>query len=63
MEPESSKAEAKDSANDEDDDDEEEEEDGPHKGDADEGSSTSRLGAENMKQEGDEEQESKDNSG
>ncbi|KAM9847780.1 AT-rich interactive domain-containing protein 4B [Aulostomus maculatus] len=43
--------------------DEDEEGDGPHKGDADEGSSTSRLGAENMKQECDEEQESKDNSG
>lgn len=63
VEPESSKAEGKDSANDEDDDDDEEEEDGPHKGDTDEGSSTSRLGGENMKQERDEEQESKDNSG
>ncbi|XP_053188701.1 AT-rich interactive domain-containing protein 4B [Scomber japonicus] len=63
-EPESSKVEAKDSANDEDEDDEEEEEeDGPHKGDTDEGSSTSRVGAENVKQECDEEQESKDNSG
>ncbi|XP_062285915.1 AT-rich interactive domain-containing protein 4B isoform X2 [Scomber scombrus] len=62
--PETSKAEGKDSANEEDEDDEEEEEeDGPHKGDTDEGSSTSRIGAENVKQECDEEQESKDNSG
>uniref|UniRef100_A0A7N8X7H9 AT-rich interaction domain 4B n=1 Tax=Mastacembelus armatus TaxID=205130 RepID=A0A7N8X7H9_9TELE len=43
--------------------DDDNEEDGPRKGDADEGSSTARLGAENMKQEQDEEQESKDNSG
>ncbi|XP_024152287.1 AT-rich interactive domain-containing protein 4B isoform X1 [Oryzias melastigma] len=39
------------------------EEDGPLRRDAEEGSSTSRLGAENIKQEHDEEQESKDNSG
>ncbi|XP_070696821.1 AT-rich interactive domain-containing protein 4B isoform X4 [Pempheris klunzingeri] len=58
MEPEPSNTEGKDSGNDED-----EESDGPLKGDADEGSSTARLGAENMKQERDEEQESKDNSG
>ncbi|XP_026164619.1 AT-rich interactive domain-containing protein 4B isoform X2 [Mastacembelus armatus] len=58
MEPEPPKPEAKDSGNDDDN-----EEDGPRKGDADEGSSTARLGAENMKQEQDEEQESKDNSG
>ncbi|XP_039994756.1 AT-rich interactive domain-containing protein 4B isoform X3 [Xiphias gladius] len=58
LESEPSKTEGKDSANDDDD-----EEDTPHKGDADEGSSTAHLGAENMKQELDEEQESKDNSG
>ncbi|XP_069001140.1 AT-rich interactive domain-containing protein 4B isoform X4 [Embiotoca jacksoni] len=58
MESEPSKTEGKDSINDVDD-----EEDGPHKGDADEGSSTSRLGADGLKQERDEEQESKDNSG
>ncbi|XP_023267588.1 AT-rich interactive domain-containing protein 4B isoform X1 [Seriola lalandi dorsalis] len=58
MESEPSKTEGKDSTNDEDD-----EEDAAHKGDADEGSSTAHLGAENMKQECDEEQESKDNSG
>ncbi|XP_069546189.1 AT-rich interactive domain-containing protein 4B isoform X3 [Brachyistius frenatus] len=58
MESEPSKTEGKDSVNDVDD-----EEDGPHKGDADEGSSTSRLGADGLKQERDEEQESKDNSG
>ncbi|XP_044070474.1 AT-rich interactive domain-containing protein 4B isoform X3 [Siniperca chuatsi] len=58
MESEPSKTEGKDSGNDDDD-----EEDGPLKGDADEGSSTARLGAENVKQELDEEQESKDNSG
>lgn len=52
------KTEGKDSGN-----DEEEEEDSPLKGDADEGSSTARLGAESVKQEPDEEQESKDNSG
>ncbi|XP_071337235.1 AT-rich interactive domain-containing protein 4B isoform X2 [Trachinotus anak] len=58
MEPEPSKTEGKDSTNDDDD-----EEDAAHNGDADEGSSTAHLGAENMKQEHDEEQESKDNSG
>ncbi|XP_008301367.1 AT-rich interactive domain-containing protein 4B isoform X3 [Stegastes partitus] len=58
MESEPLKSEGKDSGNDDDD-----EEDGPHKGDADEGSSTSRLGADSMKQEPDEEQDSKDNSG
>ncbi|XP_040905117.1 AT-rich interactive domain-containing protein 4B isoform X3 [Toxotes jaculatrix] len=57
-ESEPSKTDGKDSTNDDDD-----EEDAPNKGDADEGSSTAHLGAENMKQEGDEEQESKDNSG
>lgn len=62
MESEPSKTEERDSGNDDDDDDEDEE-DGPLKGDADEGSSTARLGAESMKQEPDEEQESKDNSG
>ncbi|XP_070772205.1 AT-rich interactive domain-containing protein 4B [Enoplosus armatus] len=55
---EPSKTEAKDGGN-----DDEDEEDGPLKGDADEGSSTARLGAESVKQEPDEEQESKDNSG
>lgn len=64
MEPEPSKTEGKDSENDDDDDDnDDEEEGGPLKGDADEGSSTARLGAENIKEERDEEQESKDNSG
>ncbi|XP_022046968.2 AT-rich interactive domain-containing protein 4B isoform X1 [Acanthochromis polyacanthus] len=58
MESEPPKTEGKDSRNDDDD-----EEEGPHKADADEGSSTSRLGADAMKQERDEEQESKDNSG
>ncbi|XP_051285090.1 AT-rich interactive domain-containing protein 4B isoform X1 [Dicentrarchus labrax] len=58
MEPEPSKTEGKDSGNDDDDED-----DGPLKGDADEGSSTARLGSEDVKQECDEEQESKDNSG
>ncbi|XP_032396587.1 AT-rich interactive domain-containing protein 4B isoform X7 [Etheostoma spectabile] len=62
MEPDPSKTEGKDSGNDEDDDDDDEE-DGPLKGDADEGSSTAHLGAENMKEERDEEEESKDNSG
>lgn len=57
-EPEPSNIEGKDSGNDDDDED-----DSPLKGDADEGSSMNRLGAENMKQECDEEQESKDNSG
>ncbi|XP_005742501.1 AT-rich interactive domain-containing protein 4B isoform X2 [Pundamilia nyererei] len=58
-ESETSKSEGKEGGNDGDD----EEEDGPHKADADEGSSTARLGAEDMKEEHDEEQESKDNSG
>uniref|UniRef100_UPI0037E76BFC AT-rich interactive domain-containing protein 4B isoform X2 n=1 Tax=Semicossyphus pulcher TaxID=241346 RepID=UPI0037E76BFC len=58
MEPEPSQMEEKESGN-----EEEDEEDGPTKGDADEGSSTALLGAENVKQEHDEEQESKDNSG
>ncbi|TNN62678.1 AT-rich interactive domain-containing protein 4B [Liparis tanakae] len=51
--------------NDENDDNEDldPEEEGPLKGDADEGSSTARLGAENIKEERDEEPESKDNSG
>uniref|UniRef100_A0A3B5QXI1 AT-rich interactive domain-containing protein 4B n=1 Tax=Xiphophorus maculatus TaxID=8083 RepID=A0A3B5QXI1_XIPMA len=58
-ESEPSKTEGKDA----DDDDEEEEEGGASKADADEGSSTSRLGGDNMKTEQDDEQESKDNSG
>ncbi|XP_069395374.1 AT-rich interactive domain-containing protein 4B isoform X3 [Paralichthys olivaceus] len=44
-------------------DDDDGEEDAPHNGDAEEGSSTAHLTAENLKQELDEEQESKDNSG
>ncbi|XP_062256394.1 AT-rich interactive domain-containing protein 4B isoform X1 [Platichthys flesus] len=44
-------------------DDEDGEEDAPHNGDAEEGSSTAHLAAEHVKQELDEEQESKDNSG
>uniref|UniRef100_A0A4W6CJD5 AT-rich interaction domain 4B n=1 Tax=Lates calcarifer TaxID=8187 RepID=A0A4W6CJD5_LATCA len=52
------KTEGKDGANDDDD-----EEEAARKGDADEGSSTAHLGAEIVKQEHDEEQESKDNSG
>lgn len=52
------KAEAKSSRS-----EEEDEDDGPLRRDAEEGSSTSRLGPENVKQEHDEEQESKDNSG
>nr|XP_057914053.1 AT-rich interactive domain-containing protein 4B isoform X2 [Doryrhamphus excisus] len=67
---ESSKAEGKDSIGDNNDDNEEEEEEEeeeedntPPSGDADEGSSTSRLGSESIKQEHDEERESKDNSG
>ncbi|XP_063730620.1 AT-rich interactive domain-containing protein 4B isoform X2 [Eleginops maclovinus] len=59
-EPEPSKTDGKDSDVNDDDDDEE---DGPLNGDADEGSSTARLGAESLKEEPDEEQESKDNSG
>lgn len=59
MESEPSKTDKEDSRNDDDDD----EDDGAQKGDADEGSSTARLGAENVTQEQDEEQESKDNSG
>nr|XP_033468835.1 AT-rich interactive domain-containing protein 4B isoform X3 [Epinephelus lanceolatus] len=59
MEPEPVKMEGKESGIDEDDD----EDDSPLKGDADEGSSTARLGAESVKEEHDEEQESKDNSG
>ncbi|XP_077350512.1 AT-rich interactive domain-containing protein 4B isoform X1 [Festucalex cinctus] len=59
----SSKAEGKDSngSNTYDDDEEEEEDEdsSPHTEDADEGSSTSRLGAESIKQEQDEDQESK----
>lgn len=58
MESEPPKTEGKDGPDDEDD-----EEGAGQKGDADEGSSTAHLGAENMKQECDEEQESKDNSG
>ncbi|XP_016526665.1 AT-rich interactive domain-containing protein 4B isoform X4 [Poecilia formosa] len=63
-ESEPSKTEGKD-ADDDDDDDEEEEEGGggASKADADEGSSTSRLGGDNIKTEQDDEQESKDNSG
>lgn len=56
MESEPSKTEGKDSINDD-------EDEGPLKVDADEGSSTAHLGAESVKQECDEEQESKDNSG
>lgn len=52
------KTEEKDSGN-----DDNEEEDAPHKGNADEGSLTACIGAENMKPDQDEEQESKDNSG
>ncbi|XP_014891737.1 AT-rich interactive domain-containing protein 4B isoform X4 [Poecilia latipinna] len=63
-ESEPSKTEGKD---DDDDDEEEEEEEegggGASKADADEGSSTSRLGGDNIKTEQDDEQESKDNSG
>ncbi|KAM3605626.1 uncharacterized protein V6R79_002309 [Siganus canaliculatus] len=71
-EPEPAEADGKDSRNgdeeeeeeeEEDEEEEEEEEDGPLKGDADEGSSMARLGADSVKQECDEEQESKDNSG
>ncbi|CAI5653673.1 LOW QUALITY PROTEIN: AT-rich interactive domain-containing protein 4B [Oreochromis niloticus] len=58
-ESETSKTEGKEGGNDGDD----EEEDGPHKADADEGSSTARLGADDVKEEHDEEQDSKDNSG
>lgn len=58
MESEPLKTEGKDNGN-----NDEDEDDGPLKGDADEGSSTARLGAESVKQECDEEQESKDNSG
>ncbi|XP_049456212.1 AT-rich interactive domain-containing protein 4B isoform X3 [Epinephelus fuscoguttatus] len=59
MEPEPAKMEGKERGIDEDDD----EDDSPLKGDADEGSSTARLGAESVKEEHEEEQESKDNSG
>lgn len=66
-EPEPSKMEGKDSKkNDDHDDDEEEEveeEGSALKADADEGSSTSRLGVDNMKTEEDDGQESKENSG
>ncbi|XP_056291407.1 AT-rich interactive domain-containing protein 4B isoform X2 [Pseudoliparis swirei] len=69
-EPEPLITEEKDSGDDDEDNDDNDdnedldpEEEGPLKGDADEGSSTARLGAENMKEERDEEQESKDNSG
>ncbi|XP_074531489.1 AT-rich interactive domain-containing protein 4B isoform X2 [Halichoeres trimaculatus] len=58
-EPEPPRTEEKESENEE----EDEEEDSPLKVDADEGSSTTRLGAENVKQERGEEQDSKDNSG
>ncbi|XP_070833338.1 AT-rich interactive domain-containing protein 4B isoform X5 [Chaetodon trifascialis] len=58
MESEPPQTEGKDSGNDDDDED-----DGPLKGDADEGSSTARLGVESVTRECDEEQESKDNSG
>ncbi|XP_061766610.1 AT-rich interactive domain-containing protein 4B isoform X2 [Nerophis ophidion] len=61
-EPAFSKAERKDSNGDKNV-DEEEEEDSPCLGDADEGSSTSRLGADSIKQDHDEERQSKDNSG
>ena len=57
-EPEPIKTDEKESENDDD-----EEEDSPLNGDADEGSSTARLGGESVKEECDEEQESKDNSG
>lgn len=60
MEPEPSKTDGKDSGND---DDNEDDDGGPLKGDADEGSSTACLGAESVKEECDDEQESKDNSG
>ncbi|XP_036978559.1 AT-rich interactive domain-containing protein 4B isoform X1 [Acanthopagrus latus] len=60
MEPEPSKTDGKDSGND---DDDEDDDGGPLKGDADEGSSTACLGAESVKEECDDEQESKDNSG
>ncbi|XP_014863276.1 PREDICTED: AT-rich interactive domain-containing protein 4B isoform X4 [Poecilia mexicana] len=64
-ESEPSKTEGKDADDDDDDDEEEEEEGGggASKADADEGSSTSRLGGDNIKTEQDDEQESKDNSG
>lgn len=58
MESESAKAEGKNNGN-----HDNNEEEGPHAGDADEGSSMARLGGESVKQEPDEEQESKDNSG
>ncbi|XP_029925903.1 AT-rich interactive domain-containing protein 4B isoform X2 [Myripristis murdjan] len=61
-EPESSKPERKDGGNNDVDDDEDED-DSPRKGDADEGTSMARLGAENMNQEPEEEREDKDNSG
>ncbi|CAJ1067686.1 AT-rich interactive domain-containing protein 4B isoform X2 [Xyrichtys novacula] len=57
-EPEPSQTEGKESGN-----EEEDKEDSLLKADADEGSSTARLGADIVKQECDEEQESKDNSG
>lgn len=53
--------EGKDSRND--DDDEDDDDEGPLKVDADEGSSTAHLRVESVKQECDEEQDSKDNSG
>lgn len=58
-ESEPSKTEGNYSANNDDDDKEE----GASKVDADEGSSTSRLGGDNVKMEQDDEQESKENSG
>lgn len=60
METEPLQTEGKDSRNDDDDDDDDE---GPLKVDADEGSSTAHLRVESVKQECDEEQDSKDNSG
>ncbi|XP_061914517.1 AT-rich interactive domain-containing protein 4B isoform X2 [Entelurus aequoreus] len=62
-EPASTKAERKDSNGDNNVDEEEEEDNSPCLGDADEGSSTSRLGADSIKQDHDEERQSKDNSG
>lgn len=55
--------EGKDSRNDEEEEEEDDDDEGPLKVDADEGSSTAHLRVENVKQECDEEQDSKDNSG
>ncbi|XP_076018942.1 AT-rich interactive domain-containing protein 4B isoform X2 [Genypterus blacodes] len=63
MESEPPKAEGKNNGNHDDDDDDDNEDEGPHMGDADEGSSMGRLGGDGVKPEPDEEQESKDNSG